>query len=216
MDDATRRGTAIRFRAAVRTHPMPTSPTAASGTASWRTERLLAAVAAAAVLVLGPGAGAAKAHDTLVGSAPTAGAAVKSPPSSVAIEFSDVPQALGTQVVVIGPDGAPVSDGDTEQDGTTIRQPLSGELPAGGYAVQWRVISADGHPLSGTFGFTVDQGTGAERSDAAAGSSASTRMDTAGSITDPGASSFPVVWIAVGAILVVGVGVVVRQLRRPA
>jgi copper resistance protein C len=190
---------------------MPTSSSTASGTVPGRAGRLLAAVAVAAVLVLGPGAGAVQAHDMLVGSVPAADAAVDIAPSSVSIEFSDVPQALGTQVVVIGPDGAPVSDGDAEQDGTTIRQPLTEERPAGAYTVQWRATSADGHPLSGTFGFTVVQGAESP----AAGGAANGPVDTAGMTSDPGASSFPVVWVAAGAILAIGVAVGVRQLRRP-
>jgi copper resistance protein C len=197
---------------------MPASSSAASETAPWRAGRLLAAVAVAAVaavLVFGPGAGAANAHDTLVGSSPAPDAAVVTAPSSVTIELSNVPQALGTQVVVIGPDDAPVSDGDAEHDGTTIRQPLATELPAGAYTVQWRATSADGHPLAGTFGFILEQGTGADQSAADAGGSAGGQMDTVGLTTDSGASSFPEVWVAAGAILAIGVGVVVRQLRRP-
>ena len=190
---------------------MPTSSSTARGTAPWRTGALLAAVAA--VVVLGPGAGSAQAHDVLVGSVPAADAAVDTAPSSVSIEFSNVPQALGTQVVVVGPDDAPVSAGDAEQDGTTIRQPLAAELAAGAYTVRWRATSADGHPLSGTFGFTVAQGSGAV---AAAGGAVSGPVDTAGTPTDPGGSSFPVLWVAVGSILAVGAGVVGRQLRRPA
>jgi methionine-rich copper-binding protein CopC len=192
---------------------MHVSPSTDSGAAPWRTGRLLAAVAVAAVLVLGAGAGAAQAHDVLVGSVPAAGAVVASAPSDVAIEFSDVPQPLGTQVVVTGPDGAPVSDGDTEQDGTTIRRPLAGKLPAGAYTVQWRATSADGHPLSGTFGFAVARGAATP---AAAGGPVSGPVDTAGTTAAPGGSSFPVLWVAVGAILAVGAGLVVRQLRRPA
>jgi copper resistance protein C len=191
---------------------MHVSSSAASGTAPWRRGRLFAAVVVAAVLVLGPGGGAANAHDVLVGSVPAAGAAVDTAPSSVAIEFSDVPQALGTQVVVVGPDGAPVSAGDAEQDGRTIRRPLAEDVPAGAYTVRWRATSADGHPLSGTFGFTVVQGAVAP----AAGGSVTGPVDTAGTTPDPGASSFPVVWVAVGLVLAVGVGVVARQLRRPA
>jgi len=200
-------GAAIRYGVAARTLPVHASSPTASGAAPWRSGRLLAAVAVAAVLVLGPGAGSARAHDVLVGSVPAAGAAVGTAPSSVAIEFSDVPQALGTQVVVVGPDGAPVSDGEAEEDGATIRQPLAEGLPAGAYTVQWRVTSADGHPLSGTFGFTADRG--AEQP------ATSGPIRTAGTTADPGAS-FPVVWVAVGAILAVAAGVVVRQLRRPA
>lgn len=35
---------------------------------------------------------------------------------------------------------------------------LDGELPAAGYVVEWRVVSSDGHPISGTIPFTVDGG----------------------------------------------------------
>ena len=40
-------------------------------------------------------------------------------------------------------------------DRDTVRVDLPAGLPAGSYGVRWRVVSADGHPLAGTFSFGV-------------------------------------------------------------
>ena len=37
----------------------------------------------------------------------------------------------------------------------TVTQALQPGSPAGRYVVEWRVTSADGHPISGTFSFTA-------------------------------------------------------------
>jgi copper resistance protein C len=165
--------------------------------------RLLVTVVAAAGLLLGPVASAA-AHDVLVGSAPEQDAAVETAPGSVTLMFSDVPQTLGTEVLVTGPDGAAVAEGAPLMDGTTVRQPLRGGLPAGTYTVDWRATSADGHPLTGTFAFTVAEGP------PAAGQVSALAAATSDS------SSFPVVWVVVAVIAVGAAVLVVRQLRRPA
>src|SRR5699024_10824890 len=38
-----------------------------------------------------------------------------------------------------------------------VSHPLADDLPAGEYSVDWRVVSADGHPISGEFTFTVTE-----------------------------------------------------------
>jgi methionine-rich copper-binding protein CopC len=170
--------------------------------------RLLVAVVAAVALLLGP-IGSAAAHDVLVGSAPEAEATMETGPASVTLMFSDEPQTLGTEVVVSGPDGAAVSEGEPQVDGTAVRQSLRDGLPAGTYTVDWRVTSADGHPLSGTFAYEVTQGspTGAMGGEGALAADATTASD--------GSSSFPVVWVVIAVIAAGAVVLVVRQLRRP-
>src|SRR5690606_32208723 len=64
------------------------------------------------------------------------------------------------QVVVTGPDGVVVSDGPAQLVDTSVVQPLVATLPAGPYTVEWRVTSADGHPLSGALTFTATEATG--------------------------------------------------------
>jgi LPXTG-motif cell wall-anchored protein len=161
--------------------------------------RPLLAVAALLALLLGP-VGTASAHDVLVGTGPEDGATVPHAPASVSLEFGQAPQALGTEVVVTGPDGAVVSQGEPRLDGATATQPLAGELAAGAYTVEWRATSGDGHPISGSFAFTATEGAAAAEAP----------------VSPSTGSSVPVVWLAVGVIGAIGAGLLVRQRRRPA
>jgi methionine-rich copper-binding protein CopC len=175
---------------------MPSRPTAL--------RRLLAVFGGAALLLLGPTATTAWAHDSLESSAPAEGASVTAP-AAVTLEFGEAPQALGTQVAVTGPDGTSVTDGDPTVSGSTVTQQLATDLPAGSYAVEWQVTSDDGHPVSGTFGFTVAGG---------ASTPGSSDANAAAAPADSGSS--PLLWIGLGAIVAVAGVLLVRQLRRPA
>ncbi|WP_282944946.1 copper resistance CopC family protein [Cellulomonas endometrii] len=97
----------------------------------------------------------ADAHNALQGTDPADGSTVATPPTHVTLTFDQPAQALGTEIVVLGPDGSTVSTGTPELVDTTVSQALADGLPAGDYTVQWRVTSADGHPLSGELAFTA-------------------------------------------------------------
>lgn len=108
------------------------------------------ALVAALGLVLAPPAAA---HDSLVASDPTADAVLGSAPSDVSLTFSGDLLDVGATVMVVdsaGTDhaGAPVVDGPR------LTTPL-GALPDGSYTVRWRVVSSDGHPISGLIPFVV-------------------------------------------------------------
>ena len=118
------------------------------------------AVAGIAALGLVGLATSASAHDALVSTSPADGATVPVAPDFVALAYTEAPKALGTEISVAAPDGNIVSDGAAELVGTTVRQHLIANRPAGAYTVSWRVTSADGHPVSGTFGFTAQEATG--------------------------------------------------------
>ncbi|MGY1813556.1 copper resistance CopC family protein [Blastococcus sp. SYSU D00820] len=154
-------------------------------------------------LVLVCGMPVAQAHDGLTSASPADGSAVTAAPASVELGFSGAVQALGAQVVVTGPDGTAVTDGAVEVDGTTVRRPLVAGLPAGAYTVDWRVTSADGHPVAGTTTFTVTGGAGgaAPVSEAAA--------------DRPAGSGPPPLALGIGAgvVLVAAATVAVRRLR---
>ena len=116
------------------------------------------------------------------------------------------------KVAVTADDGTTVSDGPVRVDGRTVAQPLTADLPPGTYTVDWQVTSADGHPLSDEFGFTVSGGTTASSSSPATGTS--TEVGEAAATRSTGSSS--TTWIVVGAllVLVVTLAVAVRGLRR--
>jgi methionine-rich copper-binding protein CopC len=120
-----------------------------------RTAGRAAVVPAAALLLLGAGTPAALAHDQLVATVPQAGTTAPTAPTRVELQLDGAPQALGTQVVVTAPDGTAVSLGEPGLRGSTVVQPLPDGLAGGVYTVAWRVTSSDGHPLSGSYSFTV-------------------------------------------------------------
>lgn len=116
-------------------------------------------VAALVLLVLGLGVGAstAGAHAALESTTPTAGAALDEPPPELVLDFNEPVELDLGGVRVYDSDRELVSSGGDAEvtgDGSTVIAPL-GELADGAYVVTWRATSADSHPVSGAFGFTV-------------------------------------------------------------
>ena len=111
-------------------------------------------VAASALLVVLP-ALPASAHNSVVATTPAEGATVTQQPGEISLETNDELLELdgGSVIEVQGPDGRYYGDGCTLIDGSTAA--MEAELGApGDYTVTWRVVSTDGHPISGTWAFT--------------------------------------------------------------
>jgi methionine-rich copper-binding protein CopC len=106
------------------------------------------------------GAAPAGAHDRITSTTPRDGERVTAP-ASVDLAFTEDVVTLGTAVRVQGPSGV-VSRGAPVVRGREVTQALAPGLVSGSYAVAWRVTSADGHPVSGTFAFTVVASPSAE------------------------------------------------------
>ncbi|WP_346623664.1 copper resistance CopC family protein [Blastococcus montanus] len=156
-----------------------------------------------AAQLIGPFAAPASAHDDLVGSSPTSGAALPTAPATVELELSGTPLPLGTEVLVTGPDGSAVSEGPAGIRGGTVVQQLSDGLPAGAYTVRWRSTSSDGHPLSGSYGFTVSAGTASAAAPAPVGTDGATGPR-------PDGSGPPVAWAAAAAVGLGALGLLAR------
>lgn len=169
-----------------------------------RTAGLLLGVAAATAVLVGVGVAPAAAHDGLVGSTPAADSSVATAPPEVELRFSGPPVALGTQVVVTGPDGAEVSRGAAQLRDTAVVQPLGEASTAGEHTVQWRSTSSDGHPISGAFSFTVT-GSGAPSTAAPAPVAAAPQPDTGTAPAErPAGDGLATGWLAAG-VLALGV-----------
>ena len=108
-----------------------------------------------ALSILGPTAPAANAHDAVLLTVPTDGEQVDVAPTEIAITFTDDILELGAIVMVVDAEDENWAEGDMRVDGAQATQPVAADLPDGAYDVRWRVVSADGHPVSGTFAFTV-------------------------------------------------------------
>ncbi|GAA3795011.1 copper resistance CopC family protein [Cellulomonas soli] len=97
----------------------------------------------------------ASAHDQLLSTSPADGEVVTTAPTALTLEFSDDVLDLSS-AVVLTPAGGTAVELAVTVDGPTVTAALPADLPSGAYAVAWRVVSADGHPIEGTFAYTVD------------------------------------------------------------
>ncbi|MEX5710058.1 copper resistance CopC family protein [Parafrankia sp. FMc6] len=97
----------------------------------------------------------ASAHSQLLGSDPADNAHLETAPSVVTLRFSAGVLTIGTAVVVADAAGTSWTEGAPSVSGQTVSTRLRGSPPDGAYQLRWRVVSADGHPISGVTRFTV-------------------------------------------------------------
>ncbi|GAA1189178.1 hypothetical protein GCM10009585_02390 [Brevibacterium paucivorans] len=96
----------------------------------------------------------ALAHDQLIGSNPKNGAQLDKQPEWLELEFSGNIQEVGTEIQV-NHNGKDVSAGEIAVEGRKVTSALPDDLEPGDYEIVWRVVSEDGHPVSGTVKFTI-------------------------------------------------------------
>jgi methionine-rich copper-binding protein CopC len=96
------------------------------------------------------------AHNQLLRAVPKQGASLTSAPSSVLLTFDD--SFIGgneiNKVIVTNAAGTKVNSGNSSVAANTLTLALP-TLPNGIYTVNYRVVSADGHPVSGGYQFKV-------------------------------------------------------------
>ena len=115
--------------------------------------RRLIAVLVASLLALVVSTGVAAAHAKLESMTPADGSTMAAPPTKVVLTFNEDVNPDFVAVKVTGPEGSE-SAGKPAVDGTAVTQSLAADLPAGKHTVTYRVVSTDGHPVSGTVTFT--------------------------------------------------------------
>ncbi|MEU8777390.1 copper resistance protein CopC [Streptomyces sp. NPDC048606] len=141
--------------------PSGSPPARRSSTVLTPIAALLALFAALALLV--GGAGPASAHAVLSGSDPADGAVLTTAPRQVTLTFTESVGLFDDSLRVLSPrnervNPRPARHADGKDD--TARVELSDDLPRGTYTVAWRVVSADGHPISGAFVFSLGEPSG--------------------------------------------------------
>ncbi|HYQ65404.1 copper resistance CopC family protein [Actinophytocola sp.] len=167
--------------------------------------RKLLAVLALTGLGLFALAGTASAHNSLVSSNPAENASVAAGPGSVELTFDQpVQEGKGLNTVAVtGPDGKQWQGGPARVDSNVVSAPVRELGPKGVYTIGYRIVSADGHPVSGQVTFTLTEagnGTPAP-ADANVGSVPGT--------TSGDDSGLPIwVWL-VGAAVLLGAGLFV-------
>lgn len=138
---------------------------------------LTALVLGLAALIACVPATPANAHDVLLESSIVEGSELDVAPSEWTLRFNNEVLNVGSEAALVGPDGATITLGQPafDRDRVTFTVPA---LAKGDYTANWRVVSSDGHPISGSIPFTVTVGE----------PSATSAATTAGS-TAPDASS---------------------------
>ena len=191
-------------------------------------KKTYAALALATTIAFAP---AASAHDELTSTTPKNGATVTSAPSSLELTFAEKPLAVGNQISVKAPNGS-TSKATPKVDGSTVSAPFAGHGD-GAYTVTWRVVSSDGHPISGSYTFTLKGGTASTGAPSTAASSSggaaspSPRATATTTFDSPapspaaeahedadGSAAWSVIAAVAGVVVVVGIGVALMARRR--
>ncbi len=184
----------------------------------------LGAVLAMTVAAVLATAGPAAAHAALVSTDPADGTTLGALPAQITLTFDDtiVADLGGNQVQVTDATGAALTDGDPVVQDNIVTQALTGAA-SGPITVAWRVVSDDGHPVSGGFSFTVT----APPTPTATPTPTTTRTAVSTPTPTPvvtgvpaAGQASPVPWIVLGAVLIAAIGGVVyllvsRSRRRP-
>jgi copper transport protein len=125
------------------------------------------ALAAAAA---GAAAPAASAHATLETTSPERGAVLEKPPEQVTLGFDEPVEAAFGAVRVFDASGTQVRTGPLRRPGgddSRLAVALPSSLKQGAYTVTYRVVSADGHPISGGLTFRYGEAATAGAEDVA-------------------------------------------------
>jgi copper transport protein len=101
----------------------------------------------------------ASAHAVLRSAVPADGQQLDAPPREIRLEFTEPVTLADDALRVHNANAAVVPLGPLADDGASgVRAPFVDPLPEGSYIVTWRVVSADGHPISGGLVFSVGAG----------------------------------------------------------
>ena len=120
----------------------------------WRLAALFGLSAAWLLLLCGP----ALAHARLVETYPDDGATLAESPEQVQLLFSEPIEAEFNPLEVYDQGGGRVDEDDARVSPNNAKLLVAdlGGLSEGSYTVEWRVTSADGHPVNGAYEFVVD------------------------------------------------------------
>ncbi|MFE1798575.1 copper resistance CopC/CopD family protein [Streptomyces sp. NPDC059517] len=111
------------------------------------------------LLLLG-GATSASAHSAVRNTDPREGSVLKTAPREVTMTFTESVGITDDSLRVLSPENRRVNAGDTEHvrgSSDQVRVRLRDNLPDGTFTVAWRVVSADSHPISGAFTFSIGE-----------------------------------------------------------
>lgn len=120
----------------------------------------------------------AYAHGALQRAVPAQNARVASIPRELRLTFTEPVILAVAALELVGPGNRPVSLGPlalARDSSQVLVAPVTGALEAGTYTVNWRIAGADGHPVRGSYRFTITPETIAAARAAADAAASATR-----------------------------------------
>jgi methionine-rich copper-binding protein CopC len=166
--------------------------------------RLVSVVALSGIAVF-VGYAPAGAHDIPVATVPADNSAMSTGPKTVSVTFDKPVQDGFAELTVLGPGGTRWTAGPPHVMGDTISAALGPLGPAGRYTVEYRIVSADGHPVSGSFGFSLTV--------SGSGHPEPATVTTQSAASPPAHGSFPTwPWIVAGGALLAAALLTARRL----
>ncbi len=101
--------------------------------------------------------GSVLAHARLVETYPADGETLAEPPEQVQLRFNEPVEAEFDPIGVYDQEGERVDEDDARVSPDDRRLLVAdlGELSEGSYTVEWRIASADGHPIDGKYEFAM-------------------------------------------------------------
>lgn len=101
----------------------------------------------------------ALAHPKLLSAVPAANSHVPAVPATVRLTFQEPLEPALSRITLMHAGAHAVTMGTVSSDSTdrkTLVASLATPMGAGTYTVSWQAAGADGHPMRGTYTFTVD------------------------------------------------------------
>ncbi|MGW4632871.1 copper resistance CopC family protein [Nocardia sp. NPDC004415] len=148
--------------------------------------------------------GPAQAHSQLDSSVPAADSTIDTPLTMIELTFN---QQIGTAFANVGltdADGTSWAAQVAKVEGKTLRVAVSPTMPAQKYTVAYRVVSDDGHPITGSYNFTYTVASATS-----ATSPSTTLAPTDADASGDSSATSPVPWPLIGvAIALIGAAAV--------
>lgn len=95
----------------------------------------------------------AQAHTDLIEAVPADGSELEAAPTNVIFTFNEELLEATVRVSITNESGAVVAKDVAESAGSVVTVPWPADLPDGTYSVSYRVVSGDGHPVTGEISF---------------------------------------------------------------
>lgn len=156
-------------------------------------------------------AGPAQAHSKLDSSIPAAGSTFDTPLTLIELTFN---QEIGAEFANVGltdSSGASWAAQVSKVEGKTVRVAVSPTMPPQQYTVAYRVVSDDGHPITGSYDFTY---TAVSTTPTATQQNAPSQPGSTATGESPATSSSDgLPWLLIGVLAVLVIGGAVVTLR---